>query len=44
MQFETLDRTMRVYETAHDHKVLADLWAESGPTEWESIILVIVAR
>jgi tRNA(His) 5'-end guanylyltransferase len=26
MQFETLDRTMRVYETAHDHRVLPGLW------------------
>ena len=26
MQFEALDRTMRVYETAHDHRVLPGLW------------------
>lgn len=26
MQFETLDRAMRVYETAHDHRVLPGLW------------------
>lgn len=26
MQFETLDRTMRVYETADDHRVLPGLW------------------
>jgi tRNA(His) guanylyltransferase len=26
MQFETLDTTMRVFETAHDHSVLPGLW------------------
>ena len=26
MQFDTLDRTMRVFETAHDHCVLPGLW------------------
>lgn len=26
MLFETLDRAMRVYETAHDHRVLPGLW------------------
>jgi len=26
MQFEALDRVMRVYETAHDHRVLPGLW------------------
>lgn len=26
MQFETLDCAMRVYETAHDHRVLPGLW------------------
>jgi hypothetical protein len=26
MQFEALDRAMRVYETAHDHQVLPGLW------------------
>jgi tRNA(His) 5'-end guanylyltransferase len=26
MQFETLDTTMRVFETAHDHCVLPELW------------------
>jgi tRNA(His) guanylyltransferase len=26
MQFEALDHTMRVYETAHDYRVLPGLW------------------
>lgn len=26
MQFEALDRAMRIYETAHDHRVLPGLW------------------